>query len=147
MASRGSAARRLPGNPVGGMLRELNRRARQSAKAGPRGHEGPEGPPGPPGPPGAAGRPLAAAVAVTGGDGRAEWVFTDPLAAPPVIAALPVDPDPGDERTVTVTLEQTTTERVVVRVWRTRPLLGLGLLPAEPAGAGVRVHLTATPTT
>ncbi|MFB6872302.1 hypothetical protein [Streptomyces sp. NPDC056323] len=44
---------------------------------------------------------------------------------------------------MTVTAEEVTREAVTVRVWRTRPVLGLGLLPAVPA-PGVTVHLAAT---
>ncbi|KQW06939.1 hypothetical protein ASD08_04945 [Streptomyces sp. Root369] len=61
-----------------------------------------------------------------------------------MISALPVDPHPCDDRTVTVTLEQVTGECATVRVWRTQPLLGLGLLPLLPAGAGVQVHVSAS---
>ncbi|MEU1180662.1 hypothetical protein ABZ464_23985 [Streptomyces sp. NPDC005820] len=72
------------------------------------------------------------------------WTYAKPFAAAPVISALPVDPNPGDDRTVTVTLEQVTASSATVRVWRTQPLLGLGLLPLLPAGAGVQVHVTAS---
>lgn len=39
-------------------------------------------------------------------------------------------------------LETVTAEYAVVRVWRTRPLRGQGVL--DPAEAGLLVHLTAT---
>ncbi|MFC7791434.1 hypothetical protein [Streptomyces cinereoruber] len=77
-------------------------------------------------------------------DGRAVWTFPAPLAAPPAVAALPVTPAPGGDVTYTVVLEEATVERVTVRVWRTRALLGLGLLPSVPAGPGIGVHLLAT---
>ncbi|MEZ3180823.1 hypothetical protein KYY02_19645 [Streptomyces pimonensis] len=93
------------------------------------------------GPPGA---PPAVAVVTTGSDGRAVWAFPAPFAAPPVIGALAVDPAPTDDRTVLATLESVTADRATVRVWRTQPLLGLGLLPLMPAGAGVQVHMTAS---
>jgi hypothetical protein len=71
-------------------------------------------------------------------------VFPKAFTAPPVITALAVDTTPADDRTVTVSLEQVTTTQAVVRVWRTQALLGLGLLPLVPSGAGVPVHMTAS---
>lgn len=187
MAARGSAARRTLDSPMGGALRDLNRKSRTlSRKPGRRGAQGEQGMPGPegeqgvpgvpgpagergepgpqgeqgvpglpgppgergeqgvPGPPGPRGAAPAAAVISTGADGRATWTYAEPFAAAPVISALPVDPNPGDDRTVTMTLEQVTTSSATVRVWRTQPLLGLGLLPLLPAGAGVQVHVTAS---
>lgn len=168
MAIRGSAARRNL-DPMGGVLRDLNRQSRTlSRKPGRRGRQGDQGEqglqgeqggpgeqgvpgvPGPPGeqgvpgPPGPRGAAPAAAVLTTAADGRATWTYAVPFAAAPVISALPVDPNPGDDRTVTVTLEQVTASSATVRVWRTQPLLGLGLLPLLPAGAGVQVHVTAS---
>ncbi|MEV5677080.1 hypothetical protein [Streptomyces sp. NPDC052179] len=35
----------------------------------------------------------------------------------------------------------------MVRIWRSRPLLGLGLLPSVPAGPDIAVHMTATSVT
>lgn len=150
MALRGSAARRSPDNPVAGMIGDLNRRVRsmENDRAGRRGPAGPAGPPGPagePGPPGPPGRGIVlAAVVVTGPDGRAHASFPEELAHAPVVTVTPVDPDPAGETTVTAAIEQVTTGGVVVRVWRTRTLLGLGLLPSVPAGPGVQVHITAT---
>lgn len=141
---------------MAGVLRDLNRSARtlsrtpgrkgepgaqgQRGERGERGLPGAAGDRGEQGPPGAA---PAAAVITTAADGRATWTYSLPFAAPPVLTALAVDPSPGDDRTVTVTLEDATAERATVRVWRTQPLLGLGLLPLLPAGAGVQVHVTA----
>ncbi len=155
MALRGGPARRMPGNPLGGMLRDLDRRTRTTTRrasrprsadtlaeaaieprTGPRGERGPAGPPGPPGP-----STTTVTVAVTGEDGRARWEFTTPYSQPPVLAALPVDPDPDGDRSVTVTLEEVTTTYAVVRVWRTRPRCGQGV--ANAAGPGVAVHLVA----
>lgn len=82
----------------------------------------------------------------TNSTGRATWSFPQAFAVPPVVTALPVDPNPGDDRTVTVTLETVSTTGMTVRVWQTQPLLGLGLLPLAPAGAGVQVHVTASGT-
>lgn len=159
MAARSSAVRRLPGNPMGGVLREIGRASRKATRMpGPRGEQGTPGPPGGQGPPGdrgpvgeqgppgergPAGAP-AAAMVVTSADGRAAWVYELPFVRPPVITALAVDPAPSDDRTVTVTLESVTADRAVVRVWQTQPLLGLGVLPLMPAGAGVQVHMTAS---
>lgn len=147
MALRGGPARRLTGNPLGGMLRDLDRRSRATTRRSrPTGiPEGPEGrqepsPAPPPLPPARAVGPLAVVVE-TGEDGRARWAYPVPLAAPPVLTAVAVDPAPGDEDcTVLVALEEVTAGYAVVRVWRTRPRHGSGV----PAGAGVRVHLTAS---
>ncbi|MFJ8852378.1 hypothetical protein [Streptomyces sp. NPDC102437] len=144
MALRGSAARRSPDNPLGGVLRDLDRRTRSmehQPKSTPA--PGPTGPPGDAGPAGPPGPSPAAAVVVTDEDGRATWTLVPELPAPPVISAVAVDPERGDGP-LTVTAEDVTGAAVTVRVWRTRPVLGLGLLPAVPA-PGVTVHLTATP--
>lgn len=168
MATRGSAARRLPGNPMGGVLRDVSRQARTASRTpgprgaqgpagapgeqGPAGPAGPEGPPGQPGPAGPQGErgpagppgaPPAAAVVTTGSDGRAVWEFPRPFSVPPVLSALALDPNPGDDRMVTAVLEAVSATHAVVRVWRTQPLLGLGLLPVTPGGEGIHVHLTA----
>ncbi|MFE3122271.1 hypothetical protein ACFXHD_02495 [Streptomyces hydrogenans] len=52
-------------------------------------------------------------------------------------------PSAAGEVTYSVVLEEVAEARVTVRVWRTRQLLGLGLLPSVPAGEGLLVHLTA----
>ncbi|MFD9422317.1 MULTISPECIES: hypothetical protein [unclassified Streptomyces] len=83
---------------------------------------------------------------VTGDDGRAVWVYGRELVAPPVLGAVPVDCG-RDGTTVTVAVEEATTKRAVVRIWRSRPLLGLGLLPSVPAGPDIAVHMTATSVT
>ncbi|MEU5834460.1 hypothetical protein ABZ820_12420 [Streptomyces diacarni] len=157
MALRGGSIRRIPGNALGGILRDLDRRTRTTtrrtgrprtgdaprevAAAGPR--EGPRGARGPAGPPGTPGNSTqAVTVAVTDEDGRARFEFPVPFPAAPVLTGLPVDPDPAGERTVTCALETVTAEYAVVRVWRTRPRRGQGV--ADPAGPGVAVHLTAT---
>lgn len=100
---------------------------------------GPRGAPGPPG-----GAPLAAVV-VTGPDGRATWTYGRTLPQPPVVGALALDPDPGDESPVLVVLEAVTGVEATVRVWCVRPVAGVtDVLPVVPAGAGVEVHFTAT---
>ncbi|MFD8820867.1 hypothetical protein ACFV1C_00610 [Streptomyces sp. NPDC059605] len=147
MALRGSAARRTPDNPLGGVLRDLDRRTRSiehQPKTTP--EPGPPGPPGEPGPVGPAGPPglaPAAAALVTDDAGRATWTLPVALPVPPVISAVAVAPE-RDDGPLTVTAEDVTGATVTVRVWRTQPVLGLGLLPAVPA-PGVTVHLTATP--
>lgn len=85
-------------------------------------------------------------MVTTDHNGYATWTLPG-FTAPPIVAATPVNPNPGGSTTVTVTIEQVTAAHVTVRVWQTRPLLGLGLLPMIPTGAGVQVHLTATPAT
>ncbi|MDN3056839.1 hypothetical protein PH213_20255 [Streptomyces sp. SRF1] len=152
MALRGGPARRLPGNALGSMLRDLDRRTRTTSRRTGR-RLAPDGPAepreGPPGPRGPAGPPApvttAATVAVTGDDGRARWEFPAPYDRPPVLTALPVDPDPGEDRTVTIALEEITAVYAVVRVWRTRPRRGHGV--ADPAGRGILVHLIAAAAT
>lgn len=94
MANRGGPARKLPGNPLGGVLRDLDRRTRSTTTnrgaVGPQGEQGPEGPAGPSGssgsvgpagPPGADGAPgadgeSAYQVAVDNGfvGTEAEWL-------------------------------------------------------------------------
>ncbi|MEV6740469.1 hypothetical protein AB0N14_27365 [Streptomyces sp. NPDC051104] len=146
MAMRGSPARRIVGNPLGGVLRNLDQRARIAGRtrvsSGPREEDTApyEATPAPaavaaPGVP-------AAAVLLTGEDGRARWRFPAAYGAPPVVSAVAVDPAPDeDDRTVLVALEEVTAWCAVVRVWRSRPRRGRGV--AEPAGPGVRVHVMA----
>lgn len=150
MASRGSAGRRMQGNPLGGILRDLDRRSRVTTRGAARRDpgapvkvvQGPPGPPGKTGPPGP-GAVVSGAVVVTGDDGRARWDFPSPYATAPVVSAVAVDPDPGGPLAVMVVLEVVDVAYVVVRVWRTRPLRGAGVV--EPVGAGVSVHVTAAP--
>ncbi|MGJ5693534.1 hypothetical protein ACM6RM_10190, partial [Streptomyces pratensis] len=61
----------------------------------------------------------------------------------PVLTAVAVDPEPGAGRPVFAVLEEVAPGYAVVRVWRARPRRGQGVVDA--AGAGVTVHLTATP--
>lgn len=153
MARRGGPARLLTGNPLGGMLRDLDRRTRSTTR-----RSGTSPPPSaetglaepvegrswllPPPPVVRAGP--AAVLVVTGEDGRARWHFAEPYDRPPVLAAVAVDPAPeDDDRTATVALEEVTSTYAVVRVWRTRPRRGSGV--SSPAGAGIHVHLAAYP--
>lgn len=145
MAMRGGPARRVPGNALGGVLRDLDRRSRATTRRSGRGptpepQRGERGPAGPPGPPGRA--PLAAVV-TTDEEGRARWTFPTPGTVAPVLSALPVDPDPDTGRPLFVVLEEADAAHAVVRVWRARPRRGQGV--ADPVGAGVAVHITATP--
>lgn len=158
MAIRAGAARRGP-NPLAGVLRNLEHRTRtvqrSSSTQGRRlrsdiaeveaspGPAGPRGKPGLPGRPGPPGPGTVATVVTSDSEGRATWVFPEALKAVPVVVATPVDPNPADNTTVVATLEKVNDTDVTVRVWRTRPLLGLGLLPMVPAGAGVEVHVHA----
>ncbi|MFJ7090340.1 hypothetical protein ACIQWL_08745 [Streptomyces mirabilis] len=144
---RGSPARRIVGNPLGSVLANLDQRTRVAARR----RTTTSSVPSEQDPPPAEARPMrvvawpAAAVLVTGEGGRAQWAFPAPYAAAPAVSAVAVDPAPEeDDRTVLVALEEVTTWCVVVRVWRTRGRRGTGV--AEPAGAGVRVHVTAQDT-
>lgn len=150
MASRGSAARRIPGSPLAGIVRDLNRRTRQASRTpgrpGPAGEQGAPGPAGPHGPAGPAGPAVrtggvAAGVVVTGRDGRATWHLPAGTAAPPVVTAVPVSPGGG---ALVAVLEQVTTASVTVRVWQYPSAPGDKI---SPGGAGVAVHVTANPTT
>ncbi|MER6367457.1 hypothetical protein ABT255_03590 [Streptomyces mirabilis] len=144
MATRGTPARRLVGNPLGGVLRNLDQRARIAGRTrtsgAPREQDSvPQEPTRTT--PWAAGGPVAA-VLETGEDGRAAWTFMTPYSGRPAVTAVAVDPEPGDdERTVWATLEEVTAWCVVVRVWCSRPRRGAGV--AEPAGPGLSVHLMA----
>jgi hypothetical protein len=141
MAMRGSPARRIVGNPLGSVLSNLDQRTRVASRrrtsTAQREQET--------APPAAAVRVAAwpaAAVLTTDEDGRARWAFPAPYGAAPAVSAVAVDPTPEDEeRTVVVALEEVTTWYAVLRVWRTRGRRGSGV--AAPAGAGVRVHVTA----
>jgi hypothetical protein len=141
VALRGGPYRRLPGNPMGSVLRDMDRRARATTRRARPTRREKE-------PQEEAERPALAVaeVVATGEDGRARWRYPQAFPRPPVLAALPVDPAPGqDGGTVLVALEEVTARDAVVRVWRTRPVRGSGVV--EPAGPGLRVHLTATPRT
>lgn len=141
MALRGTPARRLVGNPLGGVLRGLDQRTRIAGRNRVSGAR--EQDPAPSTIESAA-RPAqcSGVVVTTCGDGRAQWVFPAPFGSTPVVSAVAVDPDPeDDERTVWVTVEEVTTWCVTVRVWRSRPRRGAGV--ATPAGEGLIVHVAA----
>ncbi|MFE0545221.1 hypothetical protein [Streptomyces sp. NPDC058891] len=142
MGLRGGPTRRLPGNALGGMLRDLDRRSRTPSPGRGRRREQKAAQSERQEAAQTAAVAPAATVAVTSEDGRAHWKFPACFATPPVLTAVPVDPDPeDDERTVTVAVEEVTTWYAVVRVWRTCPRRGHGV--ASPVGDGVRVHLVA----
>ncbi|MET9462951.1 hypothetical protein ABZY05_49690 [Streptomyces canus] len=147
MAQRGTPARRLVGNPLGGVLRNLDQRARIAGRTRTSGAPL-ERDPAPQDvtrtPPQAAAGGVVAAVLETGEDGRVQWSFPAAYGTRPAVTAVAVDPEPGDdERTVWAALEEVTAWCAVVRVWRSRPRRGTGV--AEPAGPGVAVHLVAVP--
>ncbi|MEI5526805.1 hypothetical protein WB388_40115 [Streptomyces brasiliscabiei] len=141
MAMRGGAARRLPGNPLGGLLRDMDRRTRTTTRrARPAGAPQPEA-----APPAAEPAPRRverqAAVLTTGEDGRLRWTYGRPFAQPPVLTAVPVDPAPeSDLGTVVVALEAVTETYAYARAWRVGQR---GKTVA--AGPGVTVHMTASP--
>lgn len=84
-------------------------------------------------------------VGPTDDAGRVTWALPeDRFEVAPVVAASPVDPEPASAVSYSAVIEQATTDVVVVRVWQTRTLFGLGLLPTIPARAGIVVHLYAT---
>lgn len=147
MARRGGPGRRVQGNPLGGILRDLDRRTRSTRRARPKGEpapgvEGPRGPRGVRGPAGpAGGLPGAATVLVTGEDGRVRWTFDEPFGLVPVLTAVGVDPDPDGGDPVTVAVEAVDEGAAVLRVWWLRPRPASGVV--EPVGAGVRVHVAA----
>lgn len=154
MALRGSATRRSLGPPLVSLLRDIDRRTRTTTR-----RSRPASPPQPtsvvvkeqekaaaPAAPTPAMPTAAAAVLESGKDGRARWKFPTPYTRPPVITALVVDPAPADNTaTVVATLETVSATHAELRAWRTRAALLVGVV--EPAGPGVRVHVTATPTT
>lgn len=144
MALRGSPARRLQDNPLGGLLRDLDRRARSTTRRrgrpAPQPVTEPQQPPEPPRPPVRV-RQDAAAVLVSGDDGRAVWRFAVPYPSAPVLTALVVTPEPDGDQAVIAVAESVDAEGAVLRVWVTRPLRGTGVV--EPAGAGMEVHVTA----
>lgn len=139
MAMRGGPARRLVGNPLGGVLRASERAARRPTRRAPA-----------PGPvevspelresvqarpvavTGAAG---AAAVVSTVPGGRAVWC-PDPGLGELVVSAVVAGP--GGPYAVSVLEDQP--GRVVLQVWEL-VRHGRGMRWAE-AGAGVRVHVT-----
>lgn len=147
MALRGGMSRRLPGNPVGSILRDLDRRTRTTTR---RGRSGPQAAPRdtveepePVKPVPSAPSNTVADVVVTGADGRARWSYPRAFAQPPVLTALPVDQAPADDSgTVLATVEALTQTYAEVRVWRIHPLRGGAAV--EPAGPDQRVHVTAT---
>lgn len=127
MGMRGGPARRIAGNPLGGLLRDLDRRTRSTTRR--RGRPVP--PPVPVPQPEQSAPPRrraeAAVVVSTDDTGRVRWEFPEPLAGSPVLSALP-----SGDKPLLVVVEEATRTQAVVRVWA-----ALG----EPAGPGVAVHL------
>ena len=87
MATRGSAVRRIPGNPLGGVLRATARAARSTTRRsvsipGPQGEAGPQG---------ECGAPATVVAAALTSDvlGVARWDF-EPMDTVPLLIATPV---------------------------------------------------------
>lgn len=110
---------------------------------GPQGATGATGPQGPAGEPGAAGTVVRAATLTTGTDGRVTWTFPTPFASVPVVTACVVDQNASDAVSQNVTIESVSITQAVFRAWRTQSILGLGLLPTVPVGAGAPIHAMA----
>lgn len=75
--------------------------------------------------------------------GIVTWAFDTPFPIKPVVQAIPVDPTPGDNISYNASIDSVSTTQVVVKVWKTQPLLALLGLPTVAAAAGVDVHLVA----
>lgn len=120
MALRNTPGKRLVGNPLGGILRDLDRQTRRTTRRrAPRPVTAVEEP---------EERPVTLAQAVpTDRDGRVRWVYEGRFSAPPILSALPVAAVP-----VTVTVEEVTAAHAVFRAW-------LGEVPAPY----VALHVTA----
>lgn len=107
MALRNTPGKRLVGNPLGGILRDLDRQTRRTTRrrgstrpaAAVEGQEAEQG------------TPLAAVVA-TDGDGRVRWEYEGRFAAPPVLSALPVSGVP-----IVATVEEVTAGYAVLQTW------------------------------
>lgn len=138
MARRGGPSRRMQNNPLGSILRDLDRRSRSSTRRGgksepaptmegPRGQRGPRGPAGPPGD-----LPGAATVLVTEKDGRARWDYGELFDRQPVLTASIAGLGP-----LLAVWETAEESHAVLRVW--------SVPTGTPAGAGVHVHVSAEP--
>lgn len=107
MAQRNRAARRIPGNPVASVLRQVLYESRRTTRRGrstvtgtggsdgsdgSSGDTGAVGPPGPPGPPGPAGPTeiLARARVTIGAGGQVVWNYGGPLPSVPFVFTTPV---------------------------------------------------------
>lgn len=133
MVMRGSPSRRLVGNPLGGVLQDVHRKARRPTRTAGRPAEVPPGDPLPDPPVSVHRREqrgALAAVVETDAEGRADWRFPEELLAEPVLTALPT----GSAVVVPV-VEEVTVAGAVVRLWS---------LDGSPVPAGVAVHLTAS---
>lgn len=130
MGNRTSDRRRVPGNPLAGVLRSTARAARS-----PRRRAAPVIPPPvaeTPVPPQAQQPKLMATVVRCDGDGRASWTFPTPLRTAPVVTTTAVASEP-----VLVTIEDLNGRGVSIFVW-------------DPYGVtapqGTAVHLVAVAT-
>ena len=91
MAVRNTAARRIPGDPLAGVLRQTARMARRPSKRatpvpGPQGEQGEAGPAGPPGAPAEGYVASAVATLVTDASGVATWTFPEMEGEPSIVA-------------------------------------------------------------
>lgn len=131
MVMRGSPSRRLVGNPLGGVLQDVHRKARRPTRTTGRTPEQPEPEPVPePAVPVRKQQRTWAVVVKTDVQGRAHWSFPRELPAVPVLTALAVGPG-----AVVPVVVEVTAARAVVRLWS---------LDGSPAPAGAAVHLTAS---
>ena len=105
MAIRNTASRRIPGDPLAGLLRETARVARRSSRA-----PSVAGPPGPQGEPGSDAATTVATL-VTGPDGTATWTFPM-MAGDACIVATAVAAGP-----VLVTVVQNSATAATVFAW------------------------------
>lgn len=127
MAVRNTPGKRLVGNPLGGILRDLDRQTRSTTRrrgSRPAGgvEERPEE---------AGGGPVPVTVVTASGpDGRARWNFPGRFTAAPVLSAVALTDVP-----VVVTVEEFGSGHAVVRTW------GLDGRPAPYVG----VHVWAVP--
>ncbi len=146
MALRGGMSRRVPGNPMASILRDIDRRTRTTTRrarpARPQAEQEDT-----PAPPAETIRPAvpvpdvtAAAVVVTGPDGRARWTYPRPTTGPRVVTASPVILAPN-EGLALVVLEAMTATYVQLRVWCAPSASGSAF---QPAGAGIQVHVIAS---
>ncbi|MFF4391430.1 hypothetical protein ACFY0G_32275 [Streptomyces sp. NPDC001552] len=144
MAVRGSATRRVPGNAMAGVLRDLNRQARVMKRR--RDPDAPTEPMEPPRPAEPRRAPQlwsgpTATVATTDLFGQVRWDFPLPFEVAPVVSALAVADFGGPGDAVTAAILSVDEESVTVQV----SIIGPGYV--RSAREGVGVHLTAVRST
>ncbi|WP_371798987.1 collagen-like protein [Streptomyces sp. NBC_01707] len=107
------------------------------------GPAGAQGIPGTPGAPGAPGTQIARAVATTDSSGQAVFTWFPAFAAPPIVT-LAVQAGAGF-RSVRIVSNTATTTTIQATGAAVVELLGIQLLAASIAAAGVVIHATAVP--